>query len=78
MDYKTAVKEKMTRQKEQEIVDNIFIEPKENHSFQETFYIQDNYEPKQILFFKYNKKIGTLKIPIGLCQVCNKLEVEHQ
>lgn len=47
------------------------------HSFVEKFIIQATFEPKKFLLWRYNKKVGTLTIPTGLCDVCNKLEIEH-
>jgi hypothetical protein len=48
-----------------------------SHKFKQTFYIQDSYEPKKFLWFKFNKKVGQEVIPVGLCSVCDKLEIEH-
>jgi hypothetical protein len=63
----------------QDNVAEIFLNAKKNikHDFKQSFYIQDTYEPKRFLFYKYNKKIGSQKIPIGLCEICDKLEIEH-
>ncbi len=80
MDYNQAVKEKLARQQFQ--ADASFIKqplftPLQNHPFQQSFIIQDTFEHRKFLLWKYNKKVGTLTIPRGLCEVCNKLEIEH-
>ena len=84
MDYEQAVKEKMQRQKEETLVPNFpFPEPHliindyEDHPFQQSYIEQESFEPRKFLFYKYNKKVRTLKEPTGLCYVCRKLEVEH-
>ena len=72
MDYNTAVREKLTRQKE--VVKQPLMQ---DHKFQQTFYTQTSYEPRKFLWFKINKKVGEQIIPVGLCAICDKLEIEH-
>jgi len=47
------------------------------HKFKQKFIIQKIYEHKKFWFLNYKKKVGIQIIPIALCEVCNKLEVEH-
>lgn len=79
--YKKMVQEKNERMASmvQGYADNLFFnnsfEPK--HKFKQTFYIQESYEPRKYLWFTFNKKVGQEAIPVGLCAVCDKLEIEH-
>lgn len=97
MDYNTAVKEKMERQKAEEkstyekisdaaeksseifhdIVDKAALAATGYHEFKQTFYTQKSFEPKKFLWFKFNKQVGEEIIPVGLCAICDKLEIEH-
>ena len=79
MDYNQAVKEKMVRQKEDSfhVAQPVDITLPLLHKFEQSFYIQDNYENRKFLGFNYKKLVGKNVIPVGLCAVCNKLEVEH-
>lgn len=79
MDYNTAVKEKMARQKEAEI-DTPVIEIKSEgivHPFQQSFYTQESFEDRKFLWFRYRKSVGKKVFPRGLCEICDKLEIEH-
>ena len=78
MDYNTAVREKMTRMMEEPIVPPILNAIMNRHDFQQSCIEQESFEPRKFLFYKYNKKVRTLKEPTGLCLVCRKLEVEHK
>lgn len=48
-----------------------------DHKFKQTFYIQESFEPRKFLLWRYNKKVGSTQIPVDLCAICNKLEIEH-
>lgn len=45
--------------------------------YEQTYYLQENFENRKFLFYKYKKKVGTVAIPVGLCKNCGKLEIEH-
>lgn len=81
MTYEEAVREKKIKQREQFgklLPDNITVtSDPEDHKFKQTFYIQESFEPRKLLWFTFNKKVGQEVIPVGLCSVCNKLEIEH-
>lgn len=66
MDYEQAVKQKIERQGD----------PR-THPFQQSYFIQQNYEIRQFLFWNYKKKVDKVVIPTGLCQLCNKLKIQH-
>ena len=55
---------------------NIFTSPT-SHAFKQKVIIQKDYEQKSFLGFNYKKLVGKKIIPIALCEICNKLEVEH-
>lgn len=79
MTYDEAVKLKIERQKEA----GTFVEEKEvlktsTHVFTQSFIIQNNFEVHSFLgVFKRKINVGTNVIPTGLCEICNKLEIEH-
>lgn len=47
------------------------------HEFIEKKIIQQNYELRRFLFWRYKKKKERVVIPTGLCALCNCLKVEH-
>jgi hypothetical protein len=48
------------------------------HPFQQKFIIQNIYELRKFCwFFHYKKQVGQKIIPTGLCEICNRLEIEH-
>ena len=84
MDYNQAVREKQIRQKEETLVPkfpfptpHLIIDDYITHSFQQSFIIQNNFELRPFLWFHYKKKLPEVVIPTGLCEICGKLEVEH-
>jgi hypothetical protein len=78
MDYNTAVREKLARRKEAGITASLIdTEVKLDHEYKRTTYTQTNYEDRKFLWYNYKKKISEQIIPVELCQVCKKLEIEH-
>ena len=72
MDYSQAVREKQIRQGK--TVEVLFEDP---HDFKQSFIVQNNFELRPFLWFHYKKKLPEVVIPTGLCDVCGKLEIEH-
>lgn len=47
------------------------------HPFQQKYIIQQNYQLRRFLFWHYKKKVERVVIPTGLCELCNKLKIQH-
>ncbi len=55
--------------------------PVADHEFKQSFLVQNDYKIMPVYYFGWvvNRKVlvGQTAIPRGLCEICNKLEVEH-
>ena len=48
------------------------------HKYTPKVVVQTDYEQRNFLWFDYKKKVGEKHITVALCDICNKLEFEHQ
>lgn len=69
MTYEEAVKQKMLKQKIEQV--------KLDHPFEQSYIVQNNFEIRKFLFWSYQKEVAKQIIPTNLCKVCNRLAIEH-